>query len=116
MGTRLLPLVLLALLVAVHAQLWLGRGSLPRVQEMQRQIDAQKAANAQASQANERLASEVQDLKEGLDMVEEKARSELGMVKQDEVFYQVLDVPPGQGLPDAAAAVPAAPAAAQPKP
>ena len=88
MGTRLLPLVLLALLVAVHAQLWLGRGSLPRVQEMQRQIDAQKAANAQASQANERLASEVQDLKEGLDMVEEKARSELGMVKQGEVHVQ----------------------------
>ena len=88
MGTRLLPLVLLALLVAVHAQLWLGRGSLPRVQEMQRQTDAQKAANAQASQANERLASEVQDLKEGLDMVEEKARSELGMVKQGEVYVQ----------------------------
>ena len=88
MASRLVPAVLLALLAALHAQLWLGRGSLPRVNEMQRQIDEQKAANAQASQANARLASEVNDLKEGLDMVEEKARNELGMVKQGEIYVQ----------------------------
>lgn len=88
MGSRLVPVVLLALLVAVHAQLWMGRGSIPRVQAMQRDIDAQKAANAAARQANERLTSEVNDLKEGLDMVEEKARSELGMVKPNEIFVQ----------------------------
>ena len=86
MVNRLVPVVLLALLAAVHAQLWLGRGSLPRVNEMQRQIDVQKAANAQAQQANERLTSEVHDLKEGLDMVEEKARSELGMVRPNEIY------------------------------
>ena len=89
MVNRLVPVVLLALLAAVHAQLWLGRGSLPRVNEMQRQIDVQKTANAQAQQANERLTSEVHDLKEGLDMVEEKARSELGMVKPNEMFVQI---------------------------
>ena len=89
MGSRLVPVVLLALLAALHAQLWLGRGSLPRVHEMQRQINDQKAANAQASQANARLASEVHDLKEGLDMVEEKARSELGMVKPNEIYVHV---------------------------
>ena len=88
MGSRLVPVILLALLAALHAQLWLGRGSLPRVNAMQRQIDVQKAANDQARQANERLASEVHDLKEGLDMVEEKARSELGMVKPNEVYVQ----------------------------
>lgn len=88
MGSRIVPLVLLALLVAIHAQLWMGRGSLPKVQEMQRQIEAQQAANARARQANAQLGSEVQDLKEGLDMVEEKARSELGMVKPNEVFVQ----------------------------
>ena len=88
MVSRIVTVVLLALLVALHAQLWLGRGSVPRVNEMQRQIDVQKAANDQARQANERLASEVQDLKEGLDMVEEKARSELGMVKPNEIFVQ----------------------------
>jgi len=87
-GSRLVPVVLLALLAALHAQLWLGRGSLPRVHEMQRQINDQKAANAQASQANARLASEVHDLKEGLDMVEDKARNELGMVKQGEIYVQ----------------------------
>ena len=78
MGFRLVPVVLLALLAVLHAQLWLGRGSIPRVQEMQRQLDEQIAANDRARQANERLNSEVHDLKEGLDMVEEKARSELG--------------------------------------
>lgn len=88
MSTRLVPVVLLALLAAVHAQLWLGRGSLPQVAAMQQQIEEQKAANAQVRQTNERLASEVHDLKEGLDMVEEKARNELGMVKPNEVYVQ----------------------------
>lgn len=88
MGSRLVPVILLALLAALHAQLWLGRGSVPRVNEMQRQIDQQTAANERARQANERLASEVEDLKEGLDMVEEKARSELGMVKPNEIYVQ----------------------------
>jgi cell division protein FtsB len=88
MSTRLVPVVLLALLAAVHAQLWLGRGSLPQVAAMQQKIDEQKAANAQVRQTNERLASEVHDLKEGLDMVEEKARNELGMVKPNEVYVQ----------------------------
>ena len=88
MVSRIIPVILLALLAALHAQLWLGRGSLPRVNAMQRQIDVQKAATDQARQANERLASEVHDLKEGLDMVEEKARSELGMVKPNEVYVQ----------------------------
>lgn len=88
MVSRIVPVILLALLGIVHAQLWLGRGSLPRVHEMQREIKVQKAANDQARQANDRLTSEVHDLKEGLDMVEEKARSELGMVKPNEVYVQ----------------------------
>jgi cell division protein FtsB len=91
-GSRLVPVVLLALLTALHAQLWLGRGSLPRVNEMRQQISAQKAANAQASQTNERLTSEVHDLKEGLDMIEERARNELGMVKQGEIYVQYTAV------------------------
>ena len=90
MGSRIVPIVLLALLAALHIQLWSGRGSIPRVQEMQRQLAAQKAANANASQAIARLASEVSDLKEGLDMVEEKARSELGMVKPNEIYVQYM--------------------------
>ena len=90
MTQRIVPLVLLLLLAGVHAQLWTGRGSIAHVQEMQDKIAAQKAANAQARQANELLASEVHDLREGLDMVEEKARSELGMVKPNEIYVQIV--------------------------
>jgi cell division protein FtsB len=85
-ANRLVPAVLIALLLVVHAQLWFGRGSLGNVATLQQKLEAQQAANAQAKQANDRLASEVRDLKEGLEMVEEKARSELGMVKPNEIF------------------------------
>ena len=88
MVSRIVSVILVALLAIVQAQLWMGRGSVPRVAEMQRQIDVQKASNEQARQANARLSSEVHDLKEGLDMVEEKARSELGMVRPNEVYVQ----------------------------
>ena len=89
--TRWVPtVVLLAVLALLQSQLWLGRGSLPRVQDMQRQIAQQKDAIAAASAANALLDSEVQDLKEGLDMVEEKARSELGMVRPNEIFVQII--------------------------
>ena len=89
MASRLVPAFLIALLVIVHAQLWSGRGSVGNVSALQQKLEEQKAANSQAQQANERLASEVRDLKEGLEMVEEKARSELGMVKPNEVFVQI---------------------------
>jgi cell division protein FtsB len=88
-GNRLVPAILIALLLIVHAQLWFGRGSVGNVAALQQKLDDQKAANAQAQQANERLSSEVRDLKEGLEMVEEKARTELGMVKPNEIFIQI---------------------------
>lgn len=89
MGSRIVPAILVALLLIVHAQLWFGRGSVGSVHQMQRKLDEQKAANLQAQQANERLAAEVRDLKEGLEMIEEKARLELGMVKPNEIFVNV---------------------------
>jgi cell division protein FtsB len=89
LGKRVVPAVLILLLVVVHAQLWFGRGSVGAVAGLQQKLDAQKAANAQSQQANDRLASEVRDLKEGLEMVEEKARSELGMVKPNEIFVNI---------------------------
>ena len=89
MGVRLIPFILVALLAVFQAQLWFGRGSIPDVMQMREKLAAQKYANAQAQVANERLASEVADLKQGLDMVEEKARMELGMVKPNEIFVQV---------------------------
>ena len=89
MANRLVPALLIALLLVVHAQLWFGRGSVASVADMQRKLEEQKATNAQAQQANDRLASEVRDLKEGLETVEEKARMELGMVKPNEIFVQI---------------------------
>ena len=89
MGNRLVSAILIALLALFHAQLWMGRGSIPHVRDMQHRLDEQLANNAKAQIANEQLAEEVRDLKEGLEMVEEKARSELGMVKPNEIFVQV---------------------------
>ena len=89
MGNRLVPAILIALLALFHAQLWMGRGSIPAVRDMQHRLDEQLANNAKAQIANEQLAEEVRDLKEGLEMVEDKARSELGMVKPNEIFVQV---------------------------
>jgi cell division protein FtsB len=89
LGNRIVPAVLVLLLAVVHVQLWFGRGSVGAVSTLQQKLEAQKAANVQAQQANDRLANEVRDLKEGLEMVEEKARSELGMVKPNEVFVNV---------------------------
>lgn len=86
MGPRTVPAILITLLLIVNWQLWSGRGSVPSVSQLQQKLDAQNTANAQARLANERLASEVRDLKEGLEMVEERARSELGMVKPNEIF------------------------------
>ncbi len=80
---------LLALLVIVQAQLWLGGGGKPHAMNLQLQLDRQQAANEQARARNAQLEAEVRDLREGLEMVEEKARSELGMVKPDEILVQV---------------------------
>jgi len=89
-GNRLIPAILIALLALFHAQLWIGRGSIASVREMQQRLDEQLAENSQAQARNDQLAAEVRDLKEGLEMVEEKARSELGMVKPNEIFVQII--------------------------
>lgn len=89
MNSRAVAALLIGLLAVVQAQLWLGRGSVGDVAQMQRKLDEQKARNAVAQQANEQLAAEVRDLQEGLEMVEEKARAELGMVKPNEILVQI---------------------------
>jgi cell division protein FtsB len=86
---RWITLALMALLVLVQAELWFGKGGVTRMVELQRKFDAQKSTNEQAKRRNEQLAAEVSDLKEGLEMVEEKARFELGMIKPDEIFVQL---------------------------
>ena len=86
---RIVTLVLLALLALIHNQLWLGDGGVARAQALQAQIDAQQKANALVQQEVERLRSEVLDLKDGNEMVEEKARGELGMLKPGEIYIQI---------------------------
>lgn len=88
LGNRLVPVLLIALLAILHAQLWYGRGSVPNVALLVDQLKVQKQQNEQAHRVNEQLSAEVRDLKEGLEMVEEKARLELGMVKPNEIYVQ----------------------------
>ena len=82
-------LILAALLVVVQVQLWIGSTGKPYTMNLQLQLDRQQAANAVARTRNGQLEAEVRDLREGLEMVEERARWELGMVKPDEILVQV---------------------------
>jgi len=88
---RWLTLFLALLIAALQYPLWLGKGSWLRVWEVDQKIAAQKQVNQGLKARNASLEAEVRDLKQGYDAIEERARSELGMVKQDEVFFQVLD-------------------------
>ena len=86
---RLVTIVLLALIGWVQAELWVGKAGVAHVMDKRAELDALRLANATAKQRNDRLQAEVSDLKEGLEMVEEKARFELGMIKPDEIFVQL---------------------------
>jgi cell division protein FtsB len=84
-------LALLALLAALQAKLWLGSGGLPDARGLQQTVKQQRAENARLQQRNDALSAEVEDLKSGEAAVEERARSELGMVKPGETFYRVVE-------------------------
>ena len=85
-----LATVLALLVLGLQYPLWLGKGSWTRVWDLDRQVTAQRATNAQDKARNDALEAEVRDLKEGSEAVEERARLELGMIRRDEVFYQVV--------------------------
>ena len=89
MPQRLVTWLLIALLAVVHGQLWLGRGSVLEVSRLKSQIEDTRQSNAQAGVTNARLAAEIRDLREGLEIVEEQARLGLGMVKNDEILVQI---------------------------
>ncbi|SEI48010.1 cell division protein FtsB [Allopseudospirillum japonicum] len=82
----LLVAVLVSLLAWLQYSLWLGENGILEYQALQVRLQEQTQENAQLAQRNQRLAAEVGDLKQGLDAIEERARSELGMVKKDEIF------------------------------
>lgn len=85
-----LTLILAGLLLALQWPLWFGKGSWMKVRELDRQVVAQKDSNAKLQARNDALDAEVRDLKQGLEALEERARMELGMIRKDEVFVQVV--------------------------
>jgi len=87
---RVVTYILLALLLLLQYPLWLGKGSWLKVWEMGKQVEAQRQVNEQTQKRNAALDAEVRDLKRGTDAIEERARSELGMVKRGEIFFQVV--------------------------
>ena len=83
---RLVTIALMVLIAWVQAELWFGKAGVAHVSDMSRQLATLRGANDVAKQRNDQLQAEVSDLKEGLEMVEEKARSELGMTRPDELL------------------------------
>jgi cell division protein FtsB len=88
---KLLTVALLVLLGAIQYPLWLGKGGWLRVAEVDQQINAQRETNARLKARNAALDAEVRDLKQGMEAIEERARSELGKIRQDEMFFQLLE-------------------------
>ncbi len=97
---RYVALILLALLIALEVKLWAGEGGMREVWLLQRKLDEQKVENQKLKQRNEALSAEVQDLKSGKAAIEERARSEQGLIKPGEIFYQVVEPTPGDKKTD----------------
>ncbi len=90
---RLLALLLIALLIWLQYRLWLGEGGAAAAAGLQERVDRQIVENRGLRQRNEQLAAEVENLKSGEAAAEERARSELGMIKPGETFYRVVEPP-----------------------
>jgi cell division protein FtsB len=93
---RTVTLVLFVLLILLQFKLWLGEGGFREVARLEERVEQQLQVNDELLQRNAELQAEVIDLRERLDAVEERARSELGLIKPNEEFYQVVPEPPGQ--------------------
>lgn len=90
---RVLFAGLLLLFFALQFRLWYGEGSLAEVNQLRRQIAQQQAEMGQLRERNAALVAEVEDLKSGLGAVEARARRELGMIREGETFYQIIEAP-----------------------
>ncbi|PMH43877.1 cell division protein FtsB [Vibrio sp. 10N.286.49.B3] len=88
---RLFSLVLLLLLGWLQYTLWLGKNGIADYTQVHNDIDLQQQVNTQLQERNSEMFAEIDDLRQGLDAIEERARHELGMVKQDETFYRLID-------------------------
>jgi cell division protein FtsB len=87
---KTLSFILASLVLALQYPLWIGKGSWSRVWDLDRQVSQQRETNARLKARNDALDAEVRDLKQGMEALEERARFELGMIRKDEVFYQVV--------------------------
>ncbi len=83
--------ILIVLLLVLQYKLWFGDGNMREVWQLQAAIEEQKKQNEELRERNAALEAEVKDLKQGLDAIEERARSELGMIKKGETFYQIIE-------------------------
>ena len=92
---RVVILILFVLLIMLQFKLWLGEGGFREVARLETRVEDQRQLNDDLLQRNAELQAEVEDLRERLDAVEERARNELGLIKPDEQFYQVVPPPPG---------------------
>ena len=90
---RVLLAILLLVLILLQMKMWFGEGGFRDVRRLEQRVEEQSLENESLAQRNRELQAEVEDLRQGLGAVEERARSELGMIKEDEEFYQVV---PGQ--------------------
>ncbi|MEA5444408.1 cell division protein FtsB [Gammaproteobacteria bacterium AB-CW1] len=89
---RIVLAVLLLLLLVLQYQLWAGRGGVPELWNLRQQIETQEEENERLRARNEALEAEVDNLREGLEAIEERARSELGLVREGEVFFEVIEL------------------------
>jgi|SRR5665213_1026434 len=115
---RIITLVFAALVVLIQYPLWFGKGGWMRVHQLERQVQAQEQTNSQLKARNDQLDAEVQDLKEGAGAIEERARYELGMIKDGEIFVQIVDPSKSPPAPSrdgvSGAPTPGVPAASNP--
>ncbi len=111
---RWLALLFVAAILALQYPMWLGKGGWLQVRETGRQVELQREANAKLKARNEALDADVRDLKTGSEAIEERARSELGMIRNDEVFFQIQSAPLPNAPVKPAAAASSAPVSAAP--
>ena len=106
---RWLALILIALLIALQVKLWVGDGGMRDLRAIRSRVSEQQTQNTRLKQRNDALHADVEDLKHGQDAVEARARSQLGLVKPGEVFYQVVMPPSGSSVAAPPPATTAAP-------
>lgn len=91
--------ILILIILGLQYRLWFGEGSLEQITELEREIEKQKIENASLQDRNNLLLSQIRELKEGSEGLEEKARQDMGMVKEGETFYYITEAPPKTSSP-----------------